>query len=307
MRAAQRVILAAAVMIFAATAWASAVQKPAAMIIRTHGKITVQRHGKQKTVQGKFPLKFGDRLVVARDAWALLLYPDGKKFKADADMEITTPPASAASALSVGLDHYGGIGAGVRTMNILSMYAQIISPLNTAVTDPRPEFRWELSQPGAPATLVLFGENGNQIWSVTTTDSSAVLPADVPDLQPGRIYSLELTADLDGFFFTSTSEFNILEPDRAREIMDRAEQILIQNMDDDFSLRMLLARHYADNGLMDRAVQELERLAAAQPDNIIALLELADMYYAAGRENDKNITLLLAAKLAEEQGDPFEF
>ena len=99
----------------------------------------------------------------------------------------------------------------------------------------------------------------------------------------------------------------MLEPELARDILDQAEQIFIQNMDDPFAMHLLLARHYADNGLMDCAVEELERLAAAQPDNIIALLELADMYYAAGRENDKNVTLLLAASLAEEHGDPFAF
>ena len=74
-----------------------------------------------------------------------------------------------------------------------------------------------------------------------------------------------------------------------------------------FARHMVLSFFYARNELYADAIGELGALLRAEPDNVVAWLELADLHRVTGNEPGREFALLKAARLADEQGDPFSF
>jgi hypothetical protein len=326
MRIANTVVLAAVMLAAAcAGAWAGP-QKPAALVLKVTGKATVQRANRRKAAEPRMGLQWGDRVSVSPGASVLVLFRNGKQLliekdtgitRAAADMDdATDAPMQIPSAIGGGLDDldlYGGAGAGTRNYGgdlagILDS-ATITAPRRTKILDTRPVFAWSVSEPGAVALLVLNDERGDEAWATATSALQAAYPEKGPALQAGAAYSVSLTAVINGHTYTDETEFYIYPEKQAQAIRAEADKLADQfkGRDDAFARHMVLASFYRDYELYADAVRELGILLRAEPANVAAWLELADMYHATGYGAGRDFALIKAAKLAQDNGNPFDF
>lgn len=314
------VLLAAA----CAGAWAGP-QKPAALVLKVTGKVTVQRADRRKAAQPRMGLQWGDRVSVPQGASALVLFRNGKQLLIEKDMDITRTAAGMDPAAEPSmqippafggpddLDVYGGAGAGTRNYGgdlaeILD-YARITAPRRTRILDTRPVFAWSVSEPGAVALLVLSDENKHETWAAATSALQAAYPEKAPALRAGASYSVSLTAVIHGHTYTDETEFYIVPEQQARAIRAQADKLADQfkGGDDVFARHMVLASFFRGHELYSDAVRELGALLRAEPANVAAWLELADLHHVVGNESGRDFALLKAAKLAHDNGNPFDF
>jgi hypothetical protein len=107
--------------------------KPAAIVLKVTGSVKVQRGDKQKPINGKFTLFWGDKIIAAPGASATVMFSNGKKetvtgkyvinhknaaFSKKANNPISTAEKMVAPTpeKDADLKSKGGVGAAMRTM-----------------------------------------------------------------------------------------------------------------------------------------------------------------------------------------------
>lgn len=289
---------------------ARAADKPAAIVVSVQGDVKVQRDGKEKVIKGKFPLNLKDKVIVGKGASAVVLFANGKKVTATANLEITEAAAAidgkaasggvagmVASAVAGGgsdLSAKGGVAGAVRAAGDAAS-VQILSYLNTSTTETRPVFAWKPSAEAQGSTVVLMNEDGEEIWRLDTKDSLAAYPEDMDPLEQGMEYTVEITCVIDGAPVSAASTFYILDEDEAEAV--KAGQEAIEKAypaDEDAAIRhMLLGGFFKEKELYMQALAEYEKLVAIDPYDSMSFSEIADINVKTGN--------LGAAKKASER------
>lgn len=301
-------------------------RKPAALVLKVAGEVTVQRDGKQKALVKGMALQWNDRVIVGKGAGALVLFRNGKQLQIQKTMNITTEagamdPAqqgqqqsgSAFSGAPSDLDMYGGSAAGTRNylgaLDDIAPWALVTAPRNTRILDTHPAFAWSSSQTGATAIMVLRDENGFEIWATGTAQSQAQYPPGAPPLTHGNAYSVTLTAVVDGRTVNAETQFLVMEKERAEDIRAQVRKIEtdLPGPENAFARRMILSGLYARNELYMDAIGELEQALREEPDQIMAWLELADLHHVTGNARASEYAQLKASVLAAEQDNPLDF
>lgn len=303
--------------------------KPAALVVKVTGEVMVQRGGRQKVIKGRFPLMWGDKLVVSADSSAVVLYGNGKKVKATSDCEITEANAAiegkkvsaaegassmlmnsvAGSDRDADLKAKGGVGGAVRAAEGDRPTVQIVSYLETSTTNRRPVFAWETSAEADGSRFVLMNEDGDELWIVETEDNEVPYPEDLIPLKAGTEYTFEVTSVIGGHEASMATTFYILDEEEIKEIEKAVEAINKEYAgEDDVEIRhMLLAQFYKEKEMYTDAVEELKQLVALDETDIGSRRELVAIYLLTGNGTHAEKELEAIEKLKEEFGDPFEF
>lgn len=315
-------IAAIVVFLFSALAFetASRAEDPAAMIVKVTGSVTVQRGGKQKEVKGKFPLKYGDKLVVPAGSSAQILYANGKKVNVKADYEVSQAnsaieggKSNAASGLLVksfgggggnaDLKTKGGMGGAVRGAGGKAN-VQLLSFLNTNTTDTRPVFAWEPSSAAEKCSLSLKDEDGKEIWKTDTTDKVAAYPKENEALSVGKEYTVEVTCVIDNEPVQTSSTFYVMNADETKTVQESVTGIKGDySADDDLVIQhMTLAAYYKEKELYMDAIDELKKLIALDANDLSSHKMLAEIYFKIGNKTEGAKEIKIADELQKDQG-----
>lgn len=311
--------------IFAAVALMSspARAEQAATIVKVDGDVKVQRGGKEKAVKGKFPLAWGDKVIVAK-GYAMVHFSSGKKVKVTSSLDITQANAKNDAGGSAGkvkgsnkknkdLKAKGGSAGAVRA-GAADTTVQIVSVLPGSTTTTRPVFAWEAASkaedggmhPVTPdeSAVVLMDENGEEIWTAKTKDTVAAYPEASDPLAGGAEYTLDVTATVGGEPVKTSSTFYVFDEDEAAEINGTIEAIMAEYAEgDDLIIQhMLLAQYYKQNDMFNEAIDELNKLIALDPYDIDSYYEIADIHYKTGNKKALVETVEKVTALEKELG-----
>ena len=279
-----------------ASAPVQAADKGAALIVSVSGDVAVQRGGKQKAVTGKFPLQWGDKVMVKKGS-ATVLYATGKKVVVKDTHEISQANAkvegkagsSAASAVvasaSSDLKAKSGVGGVTRAAGG-EPDITILAYVNTTTTETRPVFAWQPSEEVKKVTFTLLDENGEEVWSTVTDQSVLAWPEDKDPLSQDMEYTFMITPDLGGAPVTEdySSTFYILDEEAAAEVKDTVAALKAEySADDDMVIQhLLLGQYYKQNELYMDAIDELKKLVALDEKDVYSWAELAGIYGSIG-------------------------
>ncbi len=299
----------------------------AAMIIKVTGNVKVQRGAKQKAIKSKFPLKMGDKVLVADGSSALILFSNGKKITATTDLEINeaamkiegkevSAVAGASSMLmksvaggdkNADLKAKGGVGGAVRAA--AKTEVQLLSYLNTSTLNTRPVFAWEPSAKADSSKVTLMDEDGEELWSGKTADKLIAYPDDMDPLEPGMEYTYEVKSVIDGDEIEAASTFYILDEDEAAEVKKAVDAIKKQYAKDDDVIiqHMLLAQYYKEKELYMDAIDELKSLVALDEYDVASRMALADIYDTVGNKGAFKAEIAKVEEIEKEIGDPTAF
>lgn len=278
---------------------AFAEDEPAAMILKVSGPVKVQRGERQKQIPGKFPLKWGDKVIAASGASAVVLFSNGKKETVTGTYDISegnaalsgkiNSPVSIAVRMAVrsakkdeDLKAKGGVGGAVRAVAGESVI--LLSYRNTSTLDTHPVFAWRTSAPASQTTLILSTADGDEVWKGKTSEQSIAYPSDRDPLKSGGEYTVEIRSNIGGETANDFSTFNLLEDKEAEEVRSVTQAIQEQypTLDDAEVRHLLLAQYYKQKQLYTDAVNELKSLIALDPNDSGSYRELAAIYSITG-------------------------
>lgn len=314
------VVLFALVLTASVSRIVQAADKPAAIVISVQGDVKVQRDGKQKDIKGKFPLNLKDTVIVGKGASAVVLFANGKKVTATANLEISEAAAAidgkaggsgvagmVASAVAGSggsdLSAKGGVAGAVRAAGDAAT-VQLLSYLNTSTTETRPVFAWRPSAPSESSTVVLMNEDGEEVWKTDTKDSLAAYPEDMDPLEQGLEYTVEVTCVIDGAPVSTASTFYIVDEDEAAEIKEGVDAISkAYPEDEDVAIRhMLLGGFYKEKELFMQSLSEYEKLVAMDPFDTMSLSEIAAIHLKTGNVVEAKSVLAKVEEINKESG-----
>lgn len=290
----------------------------AATIIKVDGTVKVQRAGKEKSVKGKFPLAWGDKIVVVSGS-ARVVFNGCKPMTITADLDITkanAPKDCGGAAVRVknsnkktrDLKTAGSGGATIRNYNpgqdvFFEFSAPIVTILsvNGATAAARPVFRWRVTTMDEIGNIAavspdktlarLLDENGGVLWSTSTVGTIVAYPETLDPLTGGKGYTFEVDITIrDQSAQTAITSFRVLTEAEISEISSVAAAIKTEYADqEDILLRHnLLALYYKQNEMYTEAIAELQDLIALDPYDIDSYYELADIYDNTGNNAARN-------------------
>lgn len=288
--------------------------KGAALIVETKGDVKVQRGGKQKAVKGKFPLEWGDKVIVSGGS-ATVLYGSGKKVVVKSSHEITEANAKvegkagskAASAVvasaSSDLKAKDGLGGVTRAAGDAPELT-VLAYNNTATTQTRPVFAWEAPEKTVSVTFTLYDENFEEIWSVKTDKNVLAWPEDKEPLAQGAEYTFMVSADVDGTPVDKDGSFQILDKETSEEILATVEAIKTDySAEDDMAIqRLLLAQYFKENEMYMDAADQLKAMIALDENDLYAWNELALIYKQTGMKSKLEEALAKITAIEEKFG-----
>lgn len=311
--------------IFAAVALMSAPARAeqAATIVKVEGDVKVQRAGKEKAVKGKFPLAWGDKVIVTK-GYAMVHFASGKKVKVTSTLEITQAAAKndaggaadkvkGSGKKNKDLKAKGGTGGAVRAA-AADTSVQILSVLPGSTITTRPVFAWEASAKAEDGSthavtpdetaVVLMDENGEELWSSKTKDNVAAFPDTQDPLSGGMEYTIMVTATVAGEPVETSSTFYVFDKDEAGEIKDTVDAIKAEYSEgDDLIIQhMLLAQYFKQNDMFNEAIDELDKLIALDSYDIDSYYELADIYDKTGNKKALVDTITKVSAIEKELG-----
>jgi hypothetical protein len=271
---------------------------PAAMILDTKGEVTRTAGGQTKHVAVMSILQTGDVLKTAAGAEAVIvILSDGHRERLKAVSQITLGENGGAPAEAVVREEKAKVSKAhldsLRTLAKSGMAAggmfrdpgadrpSPISPLvGTTVLPDRPHFAWP-SAAGATSYIVELrsGDDKRQIWQVTTKENKLSYPENQKELERGRIYRWQVTAQKgDDAAIIATGRFNTATAEGAADLA-ALEQLA---KSDDPAAVLLAALGYEASGVIEQAIAAYEKLAAARPNEIRYHAALARYYERAG-------------------------
>ena len=284
----------------------------AGSIIKVEGDVVVQRSGKEKKVKGKFPLAYGDKVIV-KSGYAMVLFDSGKKKKVTDSLKITKKAASGGSGSASKVDksnkknkslkNKGGVGGAVRAAGDKKT-VQILSVLPGSTVNTRPVFAWEPSEEASGSTVALVDEEGEEVWTAETTENVAAYPEDMDPLEMDMEYTLMVTSNLGDEQVESAATFYVYDEDTAEEIKATADEISTEYAegDDVIIQHMLLGQYYKQNEMYSEAMDEFKKLVAMDPYDIDSYFEIADIHDKTGNNDALTKTVEKIQELEKELG-----
>jgi len=326
------VLALAAIFMFTGSILLHAIEKPAGMIVKVDGDVTVQRGDKQKKVKSKCSLMNGDMVLVGEDSSAVILFATGKKIEITSDTEITDEAAeieaedssaltnaskmmveSVSAEKGEDLKTQGGVGGVVRGKvadpSLVPVGVRFLSYLNTSTINTRPVIAWETGDQMAACTLVLMNEEGETVWKQETDENIAAYPEDRDPLKRGVEYTAEVTCEGDGEQASEISTFYVLGEEEAAEVRETVKMIMQQySEDDDIVIQhMLLANYFKEKELYNASIDEWKKLVALDAYDTVSLGELAGVYREIGDYRAVADTTAKIEKIQDELGEEYSF
>ncbi len=274
-------------------AWAT----PAGLVMIAKGKATVAG----KTLKPKMPLNAGDVLELADGAKVLYMTTSGQKVLLKGPEKHTVGTAQTAkkgsvtgkavALLSKGVGdmvdkdrdfkNKGGVG-GVKRSGPEGPSLAIAYPLNSAILETRPTFRWQ----GEEGTykVSLADDLGLDVFTEEVTGATLSFPEEADDLQPGGTYTLAVEGPAGKDSVRRTATFWLLTEDESRALQDDL-QGLERELGDAEEARLTLEAALLNSlGMYHAEAERHQRLLKTDPRDEAALLQLLEAQQKMGDE-----------------------
>jgi hypothetical protein len=156
-----------------------------------------------------------------------------------------------------------------------------------------PHFTWKTASRQPCQLTVLSRPDGTELWTTTSSSGDAIY--DGPHLAPDTVYSWRVTTSDGGIDTGVTTGFVILSPASLREVEDAraAARKLIDQKPDDVAPYVLLLDFYAENYMLEEAIQAGLEAVSMRPRDAGLHAALARLYRelpdnnAAGKEQEQ--------------------
>jgi len=277
----------------------------AAVISSLSGKVEIQRSGEQALQQAKLGDKLFDQDIVytRKGGRASLLYSGGSLMALSSDNQLSVTPqaegekgsggSSLSKTLMRGLSGLFSAGkkrqtrtivAGIRKKEEGPARVRVLFPRNTMLLTPAPSFRWKAAggDGGYTVSLTLKGMKGS-LWSIKTGEFEVPFPAGEKPLERGQTYFLRVESDQDPTIADEVY-FRVLDKGKAREVEEFEARMadMSKSNPEDMSPAFILAGFYKKTGMSQRALEEVEKLEKARPDERFILEEKAELLAKMG-------------------------
>lgn len=276
----------------------------AAVISSLSGKVEVRRAGQQGLTEARLGEKLFDQdvLYTRKGARASVLLSDGALMVLSSDHQIAissaeTERGSVRFRLSThvmkGLSGLFSLGqkreiktlvAGIRKKEEGPARVRVLYPRNSVILTPTPSLRWQAkgSEGSFTVSLTLKGMQGS-LWSLRTGEFEVPFPVGQKPLERGQTYFLRVENDRDATIADEVY-FRVLDEKRVRQLQElEAQMAALKRSDpDDLAPSFILAGFYKKSGISHRALEEIERLEKADPDNRFILEEKAELLADVG-------------------------
>ena len=295
--------------------------EPLALVAGVMGRVEVRRQASDRVVPAAFGLEllFEDAVITYEDSAADILCHNGLLFSVEAERAITIRCQEAGDIPAVGaLDAETSTRivraaeesrtiilapAGTRTSPAdMGQVPLLVFPRNTLIAEPQPTFRWTTVEGTTAYRLkVVHALSGSQ-WYTETAATELTYPADAPALEPDVTYLVRVSAELAAAREEERAWFALLG-DGARDELTAAVEAIQTGGVSSPTEHYLLGQLYSDYRLWGAAIDELEALAAGEPQ-ASPYQQLGDLYFQTGLYSfaeDRYRAALDAATAADDQ------
>jgi hypothetical protein len=152
----------------------------------------------------------------------------------------------------------------------------LIGPRNTAITEPRPTWRWEDVAGAKRYLLTVVNAVSGERWQTETTATELTYPKDAPSLVPNITYLTRL--ELIGTGGRADESFFFLLDEANRNDVTAATEAIRTLSLDPATEGFLLAGVYREEGLWDAAITQLEAIPTVE-ERPELMRQLGDLYF----------------------------
>jgi tetratricopeptide (TPR) repeat protein len=156
----------------------------------------------------------------------------------------------------------------------------LVFPRNTRIAEPRPTFRWTAVGGTTVYHLEVVHAISGAQWYTETAATELTYPPEVPALEPDVTYLVEVSAEPSAAQEDERTWFALLGKGARDELMTAVEAIRVGGVSPPTE-RYLLGQLYDDYQLWGAAIDELETLAASEPQASL-YQQLGDLYFQTG-------------------------
>jgi hypothetical protein len=273
--------------------------EPLALVAGVIGRVEVRRQASDRVVPAVFGLELflKDAVITYEDSAADILCCNGLLFSVEAERAITIRCQKAGDVSAV-----GALDAEVSTRIVraveeprtiilapagtrasptdVGQVPLLISPRNTLIAEPQPTFRWTTVEGTTAYHLeVVHAISGTQ-WYTETAATELTYPTDAPALEPDVTYLVQVSAEPSATQEEKRAWFDLLGDVGRGELTTAVEAIRASGVSPS-TAHYLLGQLYNDYHLWGAAIDELEALAAGEPQASL-YRQLGDFYFQAG-------------------------
>jgi hypothetical protein len=273
--------------------------EPLALVAGVMGRVEVRRQTSDRVVPAAFGLALflEDAVIAYEDSAADILCHNGLLFSVEAERAITIRCQEAGDVAAVGaLDAEASTRivraveeprtiilapAGTRASPTdVGQVPLLMSPRHTRIVEPRPTFRWTTVEGATAYHLEVVHAISGAQWYTETVATELTYPMDAPALEPDVTYLVQVSAEPGAAQEEERTWFALLG-DGARDELTTAVEAIQASGVNSPTERYLLGQIYSDYQLWGAAIDELETLAAGEPQASL-YQQLADFYFQTG-------------------------